>query len=388
MSDYRDDSTDTVTASGVVLSGLTSIVESAALAVSSVLFGVLVSHADIATASDVVTDSSAYLVTASAQAEDDVLETNTASDTTVEALQANDLLTINALQVLHDEAIIITDGIVDLQGGITTESAAASDSVSAARTSYAVVVDTLTVRDAAYQSATEAVDDLVSVSDEVRQASRMTSVLSDSVVIADTIESAGAAPNLSSSLAVVADAVLDQMHAATRIDDDAIVLDAVIEPGMEIRQTWTANVDTWAMSRYTEFPFDQLAVIDGHLYGTNSIGVFQLTGTDPGEIIEATIQTGKLDLSGGLLTHPTSAYLEYELSGGTASMGVTTTQSGTSQHFEYPLAQEVANELTNGRFIFGRGLRGRHFTFTLNINAKRAHINDLSIAIAPTKRRV
>ena len=88
--------------------------------------------------------------------------------------------------------------------------------------------------------------------------------------------------------------------------------------------------------------------------------------------------------------HPIAAYMEYELSGVNKSLqvGVSTTQSGTQQTYFYPLANEVANHLTNGRVLFGRGLRGRHFAFVFNISAESGYINDLSIDMTATKRRV
>ena len=71
-----------------------------------------------------------------------------------------------------------------------------------------------------------------------------------------------------------------------------------------------------------------------------------------------------------------------------ASLAVTTTQSGAAQTYAYPLAVEPAAELTNGRFVLGKGLRGRHFAFELQMQARSGVINDLRVDAAPTKRRV
>lgn len=114
-------------------------------------------------------------------------------------------------------------------------------------------------------------------------------------------------------------------------------------------------------------------------------GVYALDGG--AETISGRIQTGKLDIGQGGLVHPLAAYLEYELDG-TAEMDVTTTQSGQAETYTYALPAEAAGELTNGRFVFGRGLRGRHFSFALRITGTHGYINDLSVNSAPTKRRV
>lgn len=150
---------------------------------------------------------------------------------------------------------------------------------------------------------------------------------------------------------------------------------------------WTANVDTWAMSRYQDYGFSELAVINGVLYGVAEDGVYQL---DAKELIEAKLVTGQLDLGQGQLVHPLGAYLEYELSGNTRKLeiGVSTTQSGTKQTYYYLLPTDKADYLTNGRVLFGRGLRGRHFAFEIKISGEHGYINDLNIDVSATKRRV
>ena len=59
-------------------------------------------------------------------------------------------------------------------------------------------------------------------------------------------------------------------------------------------------------------------------------------------------------------------------------ISVTTTQSGQPLTYTYMLPNKLANHLTNGRVLFGRGLRGRHFSFGISIAAQSAKINSLS----------
>lgn len=150
---------------------------------------------------------------------------------------------------------------------------------------------------------------------------------------------------------------------------------------------WTANVDTWAMSRYQDYGFSELVVIDGVLYGVGADGLYRL---DANSFVDAKLTTGQLDLGQGSLVHPLGAYLEYELSGNTRKLeiGVSTTQSGVKQTYTYNLPAEPSNYLTNGRVLFGRGLRGRHFAFEIKISGEHGYINDLSIDMTATKRRV
>ena len=86
----------------------------------------------------------------------------------------------------------------------------------------------------------------------------------------------------------------------------------------------------------------------------------------------------------------TLTFSEYELSGNSKKLeiGVGTTQSGNKQTYYYLLPIEKADYMTNGRILFGRGLRGRHFAFEVKISGEHCYINDLSIDFAATKRRV
>lgn len=152
---------------------------------------------------------------------------------------------------------------------------------------------------------------------------------------------------------------------------------------------WTSNTDTWAMSRYGPARVHQLAVINGIVYGFSKSGVYTLNPNSHQENIIGHVKTGLIDTSNGGLLHPVGSYIEYTRNQETQiDLAVTTPQSGNNERFIYRLARERANSLTNGRFIFGRGLRGRHFAFELIFKGKNAFLNDWTIDCVPTKRRI
>lgn len=183
----------------------------------------------------------------------------------------------------------------------------------------------------------------------------------------------------------ITDEVVGLLRASNRVDERVLLWDEVQQSG-EFGQAWTTSMDDWAMSRFAPFTFTSLAVIDGVLYGCNSQGVFALDGDS--EIMTAELRTGALDMTGGVLAHPLEAHIEYELRG-TATFDVTATQTGTPATYSYPLnARPVANALTNARAVFGRGLRGRHFAYTLRLTGQKAYINDWSVLVAPSKRSI
>lgn len=212
--------------------------------------------------------------------------------------------------------------------------------------------------------------------------------------IGRTVETVSVADLVATRMAVVArtvesvrlkDTLTAQYHAQAQTQEVVYVRDE-LPTQLGEGNAWTAPVDGWAMSRYDRYPVFGVVALDGRAYGSGADGVYALAGGN--ELIEARITTGHMDVGKGMLAHPLYAFLAYELEG-VADMTVTQTQSGhEAQSYTYPLASEPARHLTNGRFIFGRGLRGRHFSFDLRLSGSRAHIDDLYVAAEATKRRV
>lgn len=209
----------------------------------------------------------------------------------------------------------------------------------------------------------------------VEQAQLIDSVLVEASNTEWIIESAHANEVLSTSLIAIG-----------MLTERAFAYEQILDLDL-LGSAWVANMDTWAMSRYAPYNFEGAAVLDGKLYLWGADGVY-LEGVS-GEVIYGSLTTGKLDM-GEKLTHPLASYLEYQLDGETAeiSMSVTSTQSGLPQSFKYHLPKEQAQHLTNGRIVFGRGLRGRHFSYKLEISGTAAEIDALSVEHAPTARRI
>lgn len=267
----------------------------------------------------------------------------------------------------------------------TRESVHLSDAFVGVRRVREWVTDGLRMGDATSRVWREATEDAIVLADVGRGVVRTSSYVVEQLQLGESASEDYASGERVLEVARFADSVQGVLRAANRITDTVVLWDEVMQTG-DYGQAWTASTDSWAMSRYQPFTFDHLAVIDGVVYGFNRAGVFALSGED--EQMNATLKTGKLDMSGERLAHPVGAYLEYELDG-EASFDVTTTQSGTTKTYTYPLnARPVSDDLTNARAQFGLGLRGRHFAYTLNLTGKRAYINDWSVLVAQSQRRV
>lgn len=279
--------------------------------------------------------------------------------------------------------------MIDAQASVITETAAATDQVFGQRKAASLVVETAKATDATRWAASILIQDGATATDLATGRLRARDMLAETAQASDESLDSHQSVSHVRELGIATSEAFGWLHARNVVEDAAVAEGYPIGGDLG-GQAWTANADSWAMSRYEPYTFSSLAVIDGALYGVAADGVYALSGGQ--ELVTARVTTGKLDMSGGVLVHPLAAYAEYELDSGDqsrAEMVVTTTQGGAKASYTYPMdGPEVADELANGRFKFGKGLRGRHFAYELRITGKRAHINDLRIDLAQTKRRV
>lgn len=367
--------------------------------------GLLAVQSDGAPIRDILLDGSfGATVSDNARISDDVVGQRVASNLVVDTAQALDGLTaiertttidtasvsdytadkLKAVQLVADHATA-TDTDMSAMFGMVVDSAGVSDSVTGQRNVTSVVADSASITDKLPFNRSDIISDSAGASDTATGKYGAAGVLVDAAIIDDAvIDSIIQNAVIMDSIAIT-DEVIDKLDAMVLIIDGAVIEDSVLSSGGAQGQAWTANVDSWAMSRYNPYNYNRLVVINGVLYGEADDGIYRLD--QEVNAVTAIVKTGKMDLGGGQLTHPASAYLEYELNGG-ASMTVHSTQKGVEQQYTYMLPSEVAGELTNGRFIFGRGLRGRHFAFELIMIGTHGHINDLTIEHLPTSRRV
>lgn len=269
---------------------------------------------------------------------------------------------------------------------LSTDSIHFVESVSVQRYARILSNDQFKLTDLANTVASEQVIDGILLGDFTQDKLRTQSYLIDSISFGDQDLSSVQLHSHAIDTLQLSDDTQSKLTGRTDSNDYLSLYDE-LKDSKVYGQAWTANTDTWAMSRYMPFAFDGLTVINDKLYGWNEKGVFLMD--KPDHLIHGLIQTGKLDF-GDSLVHPTAAYLEYEMSGQDKqlSIAVATTQSGKPATYTYMLPNEEADHLTNGRVLFGRGLRGRHFSFAISIAATAAKINALSMDFTKTTRRI
>lgn len=384
MSNYRDDMNDTLRLQGDAVSKLRDTGESTVRLVDGVVHQLQTLTEDSVALSDVCTDRATVVRSDGVALGDEVFGGVTRRGAVTEQVRLRDAIILKG-KSLAEDSIALTDDTKHAVAARALEAATFSDEVLGQRRVVQLVVDGVRLNDAAPRLAREMVADGIVVSDAYSGKLRAAGFFFDSIALAAEDDTDTTIDGLLVERLRITDEVVGMLHARNTVTDGLALWDEVLQTG-DYGQAWTASTDSWAMSRFAPFTFTSLAVVDGVLYGCNSQGVFALDGGS--ETMTAELRTGAMDMTGGVLAHPLEAHIEYELRG-TATFDVTTTQTGTPVTYSYPLnARPVANALTNARAVFGRGLRGRHFAYTLRLTGQQAYINDWSVLVAPSKRSI
>lgn len=295
--------------------------------------------------------------------------------------------TIAHFKDLLNESLAISDAALRLKlRAYTNEHVAYQENYRLKKISRSIITDTLKAQGSCVARYADFVVEHVEYAEQYRQRTVAKQRVEDTLSLVETLKQLRRSRQVIDETLIPLD-IYQGKNVARQLINDLVFVEDDHSKQKQYGHAWTANVDTWAMSRYQDYGFSELAVINGVLYGVAEDGVHQL---DAKAFIEAKLVTGQLDLGQGQLVHPLGAYLEYELSGNTRKLeiGVSTTQSGTKQTYYYVLPTEKSDDLTNGRVLFGRGLRGRHFAFEIKISGEQGYINDLNIDLSATKRRV
>lgn len=250
-----------------------------------------------------------------------------------------------------------------------------------------VLEETVRVHDGVFSGCLNSVLETARVSDEWFSGCLNVSFVEDVAHGADAVWASARSGLALVSRGALRDAVFARAIQGAFWHDRVAVLDRVCGDEVWGAMLWTANTDNWAVSRYAPRDVCALAVVDGTVWGLADDGVFALDGDD--ELISGCLKMGLVDCLGGGLQHPVASYVAYSREDdAVVDLAVTMPQSGRDERFVYRLARERADSLTTGRFVLGRGLRGRHFGFELLLQGKSVFVNDWTVDCVPTKRRV
>lgn len=285
---------------------------------------------------------------------------------------------------LIEESLLLSDSTRDKLKTLIVETLGLGQDLEQYNQVVSRVSDSFKLQDNVARIVRERVEESFRISDEFKKLSDTIELVIETMAFTDHVSGQRTVKSLAES-SLGFSASVEGLKKATSSVTELFFLDDAYQDGREIIGAWTTTADGWNMSRYYDYPYEQLIVIGDQIYGVTATGIEELK--QGARSIAAQIKTAKLDLGDGGLVHPDSMILEYSLDG-QLSVDVGTTQTGYQQTFNYALKKEPSDYLTNGRVVFGRGLRGRHFEFAVNIEGSTAYINDMVVNITKTKRRI
>jgi len=228
-------------------------------------------------------------------------------------------------------------------------------------------------------------DEIIQATDEEHAAQLAILLLTSALQVKDDALFKAVAQAVAESSLIVTDETRLHIEARLGVTEEAVI-ESCLSAGAEA-MAWTANVSSWATSRYLPYDFDSIAVIDGHLYGTAKDGIYRLDDSEATEEIHAMIRTGQIDVSLDVLARLESVYCLYEARAD-ITLAVEQTQAGDRERYEYDLPDKDASVITTNRWVLGKGLKGRTFTFELNAIGEKANFLELDILAQAGKRRL
>lgn len=403
MSNYRDDLVEVITASGGTKSTIKMTLNDRLLTKDKWVGANKDSLVDTVRLTDGTTDHTIIILQEQIGVSDTIFDKKISRQMVVESITTSDNIsriyrdnftqtlgvrddvkqTLTAKILINDNLIVKDKNHHIIKDTLSDELKAISHTNSERKLDD-VLSEHIKIQDKLYFGVRDEFGDRLRVQDTHQNKQKAKNTLSDRLIAQDSITEAFKKTSRLDDTVKVGDAIFGKLIAKDTLIDKAMiaVLDEVVQDSPNM--AWTMNTVNQAMSQYAPFEIERVSVINGVLYGESKNGIYRLDGGD--ETIIGTLTTDKIDY-GEQLIKPSYAYTEYQTDG-TMKLTVHTTQKGIKQSYTYTLPKERAGELTNGRFVFGRGLYGRQFAYTLTITARTAFIHDLNIHFEKTTRRL
>lgn len=403
MSNYRDDLVEVITASGGTKSTIKMTLNDRLLTKDKWVGANKDSLVDTVRLTDGTTDHTIIILQEQIGVSDTIFDKKISRQMVVESITTSDNIsriyrdnftqtlgvrddvkqTLTAKILINDNLIVKDKNHHIIKDTLSDELKAISHTNSERKLDD-VLSEHIKIQDKLYFGVRDEFGDRLRVQDTHQNKQKAKNTLSDRLIAQDSITEAFKKTSRLDDTVKVGDAIFGKLIAKDTLIDKAMiaVLDEVVQDSPNM--AWTMNTVNQAMSQYAPFEIERVSVINGVLYGESKNGIYRLDGGD--ETIIGTLITDKIDY-GEQLIKPSYAYTEYQTDG-TMKLTVHTTQKGIKQSYTYTLPKERAGELTNGRFVFGRGLYGRQFAYTLVVTARTAFIHDLNIHFEKTTRRL
>jgi hypothetical protein len=281
----------------------------------------------------------------------------------------NDAVTLAALLAGVPSAVVAVVESLRLTGSAQSSLTALAQIVEvlAARDLLALVKDETVLESAALAAALEArvtaLQTLLSTAafaDDLAGMAQVTVLLEDGVELDDTL----------TPTAMFLATIIEGLDFSV-----SFVFDGVPYSG------YSLNAATKAVTTYTNYPFNSMAVFNGEVHAASAEGLYKLGGADDaGTPIIWKIRTGMSNYGTGRNKGLDAAYLGYTATGRIALKCIIVAPTGEKIVYWYELTPRPAATPTPGRITMGRGLRSVYWGFELtNVDAGDIELDVLEL---------
>lgn len=269
---------------------------------------------------------------------------------------------------------------------VVTERAQASASATVFRRMTMVLTSTGVGSSRAGQGAEDVVYESVLLSSAFNAQRTVTAVVASFGTATSSLgTSASADTDAVSENAEGSSSVVVTLH-ATNVATDAGFGTSTVLTVFDAMSAFVMNTETGALSRYSNYQFDSIAMVNGVVMGVGPLGLYALEGdTDNGDLISAEVVTGFGDFGDVSAKRVESVYFGYT-SEGELRVKAEVLEGGSGT---YSMEARPAGAPRNNRTILGKGLRGRYWRWTITNTAGAAFtVVDAFVDVASSNRRV
>jgi hypothetical protein len=395
MANYSDSYTDEAVLDDAIVTSITTMLSDAAVLNDALLSAVATMTTEAAVLNDLAPNimETTYLEAAvlNDASTGSISPVNMARDSAA----LNDAMSTHVSTMLSEAAVLNDATSQTLLTPVYTETGVLDDNAEFPFSPSDMASDGGVLNDRSFSYLEDSFTETAVLNDAAANALRVFNLYTEAAVLNDAApQAAGSWANVSLDSAVLNDNSWSENHAVNVAQEVAYLSDRLFEP--LAGNAWSASAALFNMSRYTNFPFNSIAVVDGQLVALAEDGAYVIGAeTDNGTKIRASVVgdlTDNIDGEKGVqsvpnVRRPEYLYLSYS-SNGTVKFVLYETGDGVERRHEFELPPRAAESMIGGRVKLDRGLASRFFRFGFeNVAGSQFTVNEGRVLFNMLQRR-
>jgi len=320
---------------------------------------------------------------------DALVQAGTIANNVIERAQFSEALEISVTDLVAETAVF-HDVNVLIPSAHVEETAVFHDVLTQAITGLnTVVAETAVFSDSLQVGIVSTLAETVVFSDVLPTFAVLSNDLQETAVFSDAQALVTSPSSMVEELAVFDDMVISVLSAISLLEETAYFSD--VTQGGGGAGAWHTHLEKFAMTRYSNFGFQSMAVVGGVLIGITEDGVYSLDAdADDGADIQASIVHDWLDGDDPRFKRPRYLYLQGTTPGQmSVRLGYHDSDGNETISPDYDTPVGSALGLANTRASLGRGIRSRYLQPTLsNVGGAPFVTNDATLVVDVIARKI